>query len=59
MTPGIDRILPEVVLTLTGVLVMLIDAFLPPTSSRRPLGWVAAFGVTAALWASRSSSGSS
>ena len=52
MTPGIDRILPEVVLTLTGVLVMLIDAFLPPTSSRRPLGWVAAFGVTAALWAS-------
>ena len=25
MTPGIDRILPEVVLTLTGVLVMLID----------------------------------
>jgi len=52
MTPGIDRILPEVVLTLTGVLVMLIDAFLPPASSRRPLGWVAAFGVTAALWAS-------
>ena len=52
MTPGIDRILPEVLLTLTGVLVMLMDAFLPPASSRRPLGWVAAFGTTAALWAS-------
>ena len=50
--PDIFRILPEVVLTLTGVLVMLLDAAINPASSRRPLGWVAAFGVTAALWAS-------
>ena len=50
--PDILRILPEVVLTITGVLVMLLDAAMKPTSSRRPLGWVAAFGTMAALWAS-------
>jgi NADH-quinone oxidoreductase subunit N len=46
------RILPEIVLTLTGVAMMLIDASLPPTWPRRPLGWVAAIGTTLALWAS-------
>ncbi len=50
--PDIYRILPEVVLTLTGVLIMLLDAALPVPSSRRGLGWVGAFGVLAALWAS-------
>ncbi|MGA9062006.1 MAG: NADH-quinone oxidoreductase subunit N [Terracidiphilus sp.] len=50
--PDIYRILPEVVLTLTGVVVMLIDASLPPAWPRRPLGWVAAIGTTIALWAS-------
>ena len=50
--PDIFRILPEVVLTLTGVAVMLIDASLPPGWARRPLGWVAAMGTTLALWAS-------
>ncbi|WP_263357811.1 NADH-quinone oxidoreductase subunit N [Acidicapsa ligni] len=50
--PDIFRILPEVVLTLTGVLVMMVDAAMPKAASRRVLGWVSAFGVTAALWAS-------
>jgi NADH-quinone oxidoreductase subunit N len=50
--PDIFRILPEVILTLTGVAVMLIDASLPPRTARRPLGWVAALGTTLALWAS-------
>ena len=50
--PDIFRILPEVILTLTGVLVMLLDATLPPGWARRPLGWVAALGTTFALWAS-------
>jgi NADH-quinone oxidoreductase subunit N len=50
--PDIFRILPEVILTLTGVAVMLIDASLPPGWPRRPLGWVAAIGTTLALWAS-------
>ncbi len=46
------RILPEVVLTLTGVAVMLIDASLPSGVPRRNLGWIAAIGATLALWAS-------
>ena len=46
------RILPEIILTITGVLVMLIDASLPVGWVRRPLGWVAAIGTTAALWSS-------
>jgi NADH-quinone oxidoreductase subunit N len=50
--PDIFRILPEVILTLTGVAVMLADATLPLHWRRRPLGWVAAFGTTFALWAS-------
>ena len=50
--PDIFRILPEVILTLTGVAVMLLDASLPPGFPRRPLGWVAALGTTLALWAS-------
>ena len=50
--PDIYRILPEVILTLTGVAVMLIDASLPPALPRRPLGWIAAIGTTMALWAS-------
>jgi NADH-quinone oxidoreductase subunit N len=50
--PDIDRVLPELVLACTGVLVMLIDASLPSRTARRPLGWVAALGTTFALWAS-------
>ena len=50
--PDILRILPEVILTLTGVAVMLIDASLPPGFPHRPLGWVAALGTMFALWAS-------
>jgi NADH-quinone oxidoreductase subunit N len=50
--PDIFRILPEVILTLTGVGVMLTDASQPAERPRRPLGWVAALGVTLALWAS-------
>lgn len=50
--PDIYCILPEVILTLTGVLIMLIDASLPPSWPRRSLGWVGAIGTTIALWAS-------
>jgi len=50
--PDIYRILPEVILTLTGVAVMLIDATLPTGWSRRYLGFVAAIGATIAIWAS-------
>jgi NADH-quinone oxidoreductase subunit N len=50
--PDIYRILPEVILTLTGVAVMLIDASMPPVWTRRYLGFLAAAGTTVALWAS-------
>jgi hypothetical protein len=50
--PDIYRILPEVILTLTGAAVMVIDASIPPSWPRRFLGWVAAIGTTIALWAS-------
>jgi len=46
------RILPEIILTITGIVVMLIDASMPVGWLRRPLGWVAALGATAALWSS-------
>ncbi len=53
MNPGDTyRILPEIILTVTGVLVMLIDASLAPETHRRFLGWIAALGTTLALWAS-------
>ncbi|MGA3101677.1 MAG: NADH-quinone oxidoreductase subunit N [Terracidiphilus sp.] len=54
MTPVHDiyRILPEVILALSGVAIMLIDASLPAAWPRRPLGWIAAIGTTIALWAS-------
>jgi NADH-quinone oxidoreductase subunit N len=50
--PDIYRILPEVILTLTGAAVMVFDASMPGQWPRRPLGWVAAIGTTIALWAS-------
>ncbi len=46
------RILPEILMTLTGVLVMLVEAVLKPTTSRKPLGIVAILGTLAALAAS-------
>jgi NADH-quinone oxidoreductase subunit N len=50
--PDIYRILPEVILTLTGVAIMLIDASIPPLWTRRYLGFLAAIGTTIAIWAS-------
>ncbi len=50
--PDAYRILPEIILTITGVLVMLIDASLPEKTGRRALGYVAVFGTIAALYAS-------
>ena len=50
MTPAPDiyRILPEVILTLTGVAVMLLDASLPHLWPRRSLGMLAAVGTALA-----------
>ncbi len=47
--PQVFRILPELWLTVTGVLLMLIEPVLPPGSSRKPIGLLALFGVAGAL----------
>lgn len=54
MNPVLDiyRILPEVILTITGVVLMLVDASLAPMRSRRGLGHLAAIGTMFAIWAS-------
>jgi NADH-quinone oxidoreductase subunit N len=44
---SVTALLPEYVLTLTGVLIMLIEAVLMPSASRKPLGWLAIAGATA------------
>jgi NADH-quinone oxidoreductase subunit N len=51
-TPQILRILPEVILTVAGVLIMLIEPVLPKTTNRKSMGWLAVVGVIAALAAS-------
>ena len=43
------RLLPELVLTFFGCLVMFSEALMPEGRSRRPLGWLAAAGLIAAL----------
>jgi NADH-quinone oxidoreductase subunit N len=45
-------LLPEIVLTLTGILIMLTEPLLAPTSSRKPLGWIAIAGTVASGLAS-------
>jgi NADH-quinone oxidoreductase subunit N len=51
MIPNADyiRILPEIVLTVFGIVVMLAEPFLPQGSSRKPLGWIALAGTIAAV----------
>ncbi|MGA8528411.1 MAG: NADH-quinone oxidoreductase subunit N [Acidobacteriaceae bacterium] len=46
------RILPEIVLTVAGILVMLVDATMARGTSRKSLGWLAVLGALAALAAS-------
>lgn len=50
--PQIYRILPEVILTITGVIIMLVEPLLAKNSSRKPLGWLAVLGTLASLAAS-------
>ena len=44
MSPNLLAILPETILTLTGVLIMLAEPVLAPGRSRKPLGWLAILG---------------
>jgi NADH-quinone oxidoreductase subunit N len=52
MSPNVLALLPEIILTLAGVLIMLAEPCLKPGSSRKPLGWLAITGTIAALFAS-------
>jgi NADH-quinone oxidoreductase subunit N len=52
VVPDIDRILPELLLTVTGVLTMLIEPVMPAGMSRKPVGFLSLAGVIAALLAS-------
>jgi NADH-quinone oxidoreductase subunit N len=45
-------ILPEIVLTVVGCIILLADAFMAPQSSRKPLGWFALLGCLGAIGAS-------
>src|SRR6516162_3416969 len=53
MIPTVDyiRILPELVLSVFGILAMMVDPVLPPHSSNRRLGLIALAGVLAGLMA--------
>src|SRR5271167_3710979 len=51
-TLNILRILPEMILCITGAAIMLIEPLLPRATSRKSLGWVAVLGVLGALAAS-------
>jgi NADH-quinone oxidoreductase subunit N len=52
MSMQLARILPEVILTLGGVAIMLIDPLLPRTTSRKRAGWLSVAFVLGALAAS-------
>jgi NADH-quinone oxidoreductase subunit N len=52
MNMQLARILPEVILTITGVIIMLAEPVLAKNASRKPLGWFAILGTLAALFAS-------
>jgi len=52
MSPNVLALLPELILTLTGVVVMMAEPCLKPATSRKPLGWLAIAGTVTSLLAS-------
>ena len=52
MSPNVLALLPEIILTAVGVLVMVSEPCLPIGASRKPLGWLAILGTIAAGGAS-------
>ena len=51
MSNNLLALLPEIILTLTGVLVMLAEPIITPGKSRKPLGWLAILGTLASGFA--------
>src|ERR1700724_1362655 len=52
LSPNVLALLPEYILTVTGVLVMLTEAVLKPDTDRKPLGWLAILGTLLSGFAS-------
>jgi NADH-quinone oxidoreductase subunit N len=52
MSPNVIALLPELILTLTAVLIMMAEPVLKPAASRKPLGWIAIIGTVLAGLAS-------
>jgi NADH-quinone oxidoreductase subunit N len=48
MSPNLLCLLPELILTITGVIVMLAEPMIAPGKTRKPLGWLAILGTAAA-----------
>ena len=51
MIPAVDyiRILPEIVLSVFGIIIMVVDPLLPEHSPKKPLGMIAIIGILAGL----------
>jgi len=51
MIPAVDyvRILPELVVSVFGIIVMMLDPLIPEQSSKKPLGMIAIIGTLAGL----------
>jgi NADH-quinone oxidoreductase subunit N len=47
MSTNLLALLPELILTVTGVLVMVLEPVIAPGKSRKPLGWLAILGTFA------------
>jgi NADH-quinone oxidoreductase subunit N len=47
MSTNLLALLPELILAITGVLVMLAEPLIPPGRTRKPLGWLAILGTAA------------
>ena len=48
LSANLITLLPELVLTITGIIIMLAEPMIAPGRSRKPLGWVAIFGTALA-----------
>src|ERR1700684_3968406 len=48
MPHNLFALLPEILMTITGVIIMLVEPILAPRSSRKGLGWLAILGTLAA-----------
>ncbi len=51
MSSNILALLPEIILTITGVIIMLAEPCLRPGNNRKSLGWIAIAGTIASLGA--------